>query len=292
MNTFTIRDIENLCGIKAHTLRIWEQRYQLLSPKRKAGNHRLYDSEDLRYLLRIAYLYHNGHKISAIARLSEKEICELALSLSASGGSSEIFVNHLTEASMDFESDRFDKVLHNVILHMGFEKAITQVIFPFLQKIGLLWLTGHSIPAQEHFASALIAKKLHVAINGLDDPSGDRTKNVLLYCPKAEFHEISLLYMRYLMKKNGISTIYFGKDVAIGELEYYCTRKPVSHLYFHLVTNLLRCEPEQYIKKLSGLFPDKQIVASGGRTQLIGNSYPNVRVLKSLEEMQAFAGER
>lgn len=292
MNTFTIRDIENLCGIKAHTLRIWEQRYQLLSPKRKAGNHRLYDGEDLRYLLRIAYLYHNGHKISAIARLNEKEICDLALSLSVSGGSSEIFVNHLTEASMDFEPDRFDKVLHNVILHMGFEKSITQVIFPFLQKIGLLWLTGHTIPAQEHFASALIAKKLHVAINGLDDPSGGRTKNVLLYCPKAEFHEIPLLYMRYLMKKNGISTIYFGKDIAIGELEYYCARKPVSHLYFHLVTNLLRCEPEQYIKKLSGLFPDKQIVASGGRIQLIRNSYPNVRVLKNLEEMQAFAGER
>jgi MerR family transcriptional regulator, light-induced transcriptional regulator len=292
MNTFTIRDIENLCGIKAHTLRIWEQRYQLIAPKRKAGNHRLYDGDDLRYLLRIAYLYHNGHKISAIARLNEKEICDLALSLSASGGSSEIFVNHLTEASMDLEPDRFDKVLHNVILHMGFEKAIIQVIFPFLQKIGLLWLTGHTIPAQEHFASALIAKKLHVAINGLDRLPGKHAKNVLLYCPKSEFHEIPLLYMRYLMKRNGISTIYFGKDVSLSELEYYCARKPVSHLYFHLVTNLLRCEPEQYIRQLSQLFPDQQIVASGGRTQLIRNSYPNVRLLKSLEDMQAFAGER
>jgi MerR family transcriptional regulator, light-induced transcriptional regulator len=292
MNSFTIRDIENLCGIKAHTLRIWEQRYQLLSPKRKAGNHRSYDNEDLRYLLRIAYLYHHGHKISAIARLSEKEICELALSLSASGGSAEIFVNHLTEASMDFDPDRFDKVLHNIILHMGFEKAITQVIFPFLQKIGLLWLTGHTIPAQEHFASALITKKIHVAINGLDEPPRGHAKNVLLYCPKAEFHEIPLLYMRYLMKKNGISTVYFGKDIAMSELEYYCARQPVSHLYFHIVTNLLRYEPEQYIRKLSALFPDKQIVVSGGRTALIRNSYPNVRLLKSLEEMQAFAGER
>src|ERR1700744_4156711 len=111
MNSFTIRDIENLCGIKAHTLRVWEQRYQIISPKRKAGNHRQYDNDDLKYLLRIAFLYHNGHKISYLARLDEKAVCELALSFSATGGSVEIFINHLMEASLDFDQERFDRIL-------------------------------------------------------------------------------------------------------------------------------------------------------------------------------------
>src|ERR1700759_2585592 len=107
MNAFTIRDIENLCGIKAHTLRIWEQRYQILCPKRKAGNHRLYDNDDLKYLLRIAYLYHNGHKISVLAKLDEAALCELALQLPEAEGTHEIFINQLMEASMDFDQELF-----------------------------------------------------------------------------------------------------------------------------------------------------------------------------------------
>ena len=293
MNTFSIRDIENLCGIKAHTLRVWEQRYQILCPKRKAGNHRLYDNADLKYLLRIAYLYHNGHKISALAKLDEEALCQLALQLPQAGGANEIFINQLMEASMDFDQEVFDRILHNIMLHMGFEKAITQVIYPFLKKIGLLWLTGNVIPAQEHFASELITKKLEVAIHGLDNGAylaGGR--NVLLYTPSGEFHEIPLLYMRYLMKKNGTPTVYFGKNICLDELRYYCGHRPVSHLYFHLVTNILRCEPDQYLEKLTGLFPDQQIVISGSLGDGVRGLYPRVRILKSLEEMQDFARER
>ena len=295
MNAFTIRDIENLCGIKAHTLRIWEQRYQLLCPKRRAGNHRIYDSNDLKCLLRIAFLYHHGHKISTIARLDEKERCQMILSLAKSGDSTEIFINQLTEASIDLDQELFDRILHNVILHMGFEKTITRVVYPFLEKIGLLWLTGNVIPAQEHFAGALIAKKIHVAINGLDNPPPSRStpqKIVLLYTPKGEFHELPLLFMRYLMKKNGISTVYFGKDIALEELEYYCRQKQVTHLYFHLVTHLLRCEPREYLRKLTGSFPDKQIVISGCLGAGLQEVPPGIRVLKSLEEMQDFAKDR
>ncbi len=295
MNDFTIRDIENLCGIKAHTLRIWEQRYQLLCPKRKAGNHRIYDNNDLKCLLRIAFLYHNGHKISTIARLNEKEICRLTLSLARGGDSPEIFINQLTEASLDMDQELFDRILHNINLHMGFERTITRVVYPFLEKIGLLWLTGNVIPAQEHFASALIAKKLHVAINGLDDPPPSKIipqKIVLLYTPRGEFHELPLLFMRYLIKKNGTHTVYFGKDTDLEELEYYCRLKPVTHLYFHLVTHLICCQPEEYIRKLAGLFPDKQIVVSGWLGAALNEVPSRVRILKNLEEMQAFAKEK
>jgi DNA-binding transcriptional MerR regulator len=306
MNEFTIRDIENLCGIKAHTLRMWEQRYQLHIPKRKAGNHRLYDSEDLKQLLRIALLYHNGHKISRLARLDEEEIGRLAMKIPQADNGNDIFINHLIEASLDFDTDLFDRILHNIILHMGFEKAIARVVYPFLQKIGLLWLTGNVVPAQEHFASALIMKKLQVAINGLESPprsgalhpSADHPntppdeKTILLFTPKGEHHEIPLLYMRYLMKKNGLSTVYFGKDICLEDLHYYCRHQRVTHLYFHLVTNLLRCEPNQYIEKMTGTFPDKAIVVSGAAGASLHDSHPRVRVLKSLEEMQEFAMEK
>jgi DNA-binding transcriptional MerR regulator len=291
MNVFTIRDIENLCGIKAHTLRMWEHRYQLHSPKRKAGNHRLYDKDDLKHLLRIAFLYHNGYKISRLAQLDEKEITRLALKVPQPGGANDIFINHLIEASLDFDQELFDRVLHNIILHMGFEKAITQVAYPFLQKIGLLWLTGNVVPAQEHFASALIIKKLLVAINGLESPLPrySEKRKILLYTPSGEFHEIPLLYMRYLMKKNGLPTIYFGKNVCLEDLRYYCSQKEVTHLYFHLVTHLLRCEPEQYIKKMRESFPDQQIIISGTVGTGFYTTDPRVRLLKTQEEMQEFA---
>ncbi|HTI89349.1 MAG TPA: MerR family transcriptional regulator [Puia sp.] len=313
MNAFTIRDIENMCGIRAHTLRAWERRYQLRIPKRKAGNHRLYDNDDLKYFLRIAFLYHNGHKISQLAQLDEKEIGRLALKVPQPGRANDIFINHLIEASLDFDQELFDRILHNIILHMGFEKAITQVVYPFLQKIGLLWLTGNVVPAQEHFASALITRKLLVAINSLENPrpapgqelterSGDLPgsrsssgsdvpprRHILLFTPKGEFHEIPLLYMRYLLKKNGQSTVYFGKNVCLEDLHYYCSQKEVTDLYFHLVTHLLRCEPEQYIKKMSESFPDQQIIISGNIGAGVYTTDPRVRLLKTPEEMQEFA---
>jgi len=294
MNAFTIRDIENLCGIKAHTLRIWEQRYQLLCPKRKAGNHRIYDSNDLKCLLRIAFLYHHGHKISTLARLDEKEICRLTLSLTRDGDATEVFINQLTAASIDFDQEVFDKVLQDVILHMGFENTITRVVYPFLQKIGLLWLTGHVIPAQEHFASALVTKKIHIAIDRLEDPAPAHHqphRSVLLFTPKGELHEIPLLFMHYLMRKNGIHTVYLGKDAGTETLEQYCSQKQVTHLYFHLVTRLLRCQPGEYIHGLSRQFPDKRIVLSGWLGDTIRHVPSNVRILKSLAEMQAFAEE-
>jgi DNA-binding transcriptional MerR regulator len=295
MNAFSIRDIENLCGIRAHTLRVWEQRYQLVRPKRKAGNHRTYDNDQLRYLLRISFLYYRGHKISKLVRLGEQELGRLILAIAQPANTNEIFINQLLEASLEFDHDLFDRILHNIILHLGFEKAVTGVVFPYLQKIGLFWLTGNLVPGQEHFASALITKKLIVAINGLETPApppGEGGKHVLLYTPTGEFHEIPLLYMRYLMKKSGVPTVYFGSNVAIEDLRHYCNSRPVTHLYFHLVTQLLHCEPDQYIRRLTNTFPDKVLVLSGSLGAGLRGHYPRLRLLSGLAEMEAFAKER
>jgi DNA-binding transcriptional MerR regulator len=312
MNHFTIRDIENLCGIKAHTLRIWEQRYPFIRPKRKGGNHRFYDKEDLKYLLRIAFLYHHGHKPSALAHLSEKELTDLVARIPQRENDQHYFIDQLLEASLDLNQGSFERVLRHAISKLGFENAVAGVIFPFLEKVGLFWLTGHVVPAQEHFASALIIQKLQVAIDALAFPpvagrSADTprcapdgitkdvqpipagARQVLLFTPKGEFHEIPLLYMRYLLRKNGQSTVYFGHNADIPHIRQYCDAHPPTHLYFHVVANLLRCEPDQYLRSLAATFPNQQIVVSGHFGQSLRGHHPNLRILRNRQDMEAFA---
>ena len=148
MNHFTIKDIENLCGIKAHTLRIWEQRYnKLFVPKRKQSQHRIYDNDDLKELLRISFLYHNGHKISKIAELNPEQIQQLVETFSITEDNHEVFIHQLIEAGVDFDEEKFEKIVNGLVLRVGLEKSIINVFYPFLQRIGLLWMTNNLIPA-------------------------------------------------------------------------------------------------------------------------------------------------
>jgi DNA-binding transcriptional MerR regulator len=299
MNHFTIRDIENLCGIKAHTLRIWEQRYAFIRPKRKAGNHRFYDKDDLKYLLRIAFLYHLGYKPSALARLSEAELALLVAGTPQGENDQHYLIDQLLEASLDFNQEAFGHILRLAISQLGVENAVTGVVFPFLQKVGMFWLTGHVVPAQEHFASALITQKLQVAIdalpfapnwitNGIQHiPAG--TRQVLLFTPRGEFHEIPLLYMRYWLKKNGQFAVYFGHNADIRHIRQYCNMHPPTHLYFHVFANLLHCDPDQYVRSLVEAFPGQQIVVSGHFGQSLRAHYPTLRVLRTRQDMEAFA---
>ncbi len=289
MNQFTIKDVENLCGIKAHTLRIWEQRYSFSRPKRKAGNHRFYDHDDLKYLLRIAFLYHQGHKPSALAGLSEAQLKDLVATIPQRENGHQYFVDQLLEASLDFNEEFFERTLRHAISQLGFDNAVTGVIFPFLEKVGLFWLTGHLVPAQEHFASALIMQKLQAAIDALPVPSPEAGgRRVLLFTPKGEFHQILLLYMRYSLKKNGQSAVYFGHNADIRHIRQYCDVNPPTHLYVQVVTNLLSCEPDQYVRALIDTFPDQQLVVSGYFGQSLHGHYPTLRILRTRQDMEAF----
>jgi DNA-binding transcriptional MerR regulator len=301
MNFFSIRDIENLTGIKAHTLRIWEQRHHLFTPKRKESRHRIYDNDDLKYILRIAYLYNRGYKISRIAGLSEEEVSRLALELKPGADNYDIFINQLTEAALDFDTIRFEQVLNNLIQYTGFEQSILQVCFPLLSKIGLLWLAGKAMPAQEHFASALVIKKLLLAIEELDPPlpSPMARRRVLLFTPAGELHEIPILFMQYMLKKKGVPYLYVGSNTDALILKTICRQQDeltagnrITQLYFYLVTNLLRTDLGSYLQQLSDLFPDKEIVFAGAKTNShIARIPRNVRLLKNAEELEKFCSE-
>jgi MerR family transcriptional regulator, light-induced transcriptional regulator len=281
MHHFTIRDVENLSGIKAHTLRMWEQRYGLHLCKRKKSLHRYYDNEDLKHILRIAYLYHKGHRISRIAKFSHEEIIQMA-SKRFENDEYEVMVNQLIEASIDYNQLQFENAFNSALRTMGLEKSMEKVVYPFLEKIGLLWMTGHILPAQEHFSSHLIHKTVIAAINSLPSVYTS-TNRFLLFTPEGEGHELPLLFIQYLIKKKGIKTVLLGKNIPLDIVKYYCAHQPVSHLYFHLITNFTNSDPQEYLSKLSETFADKQIIASGPSLKNIGSMPANVAIIDSLQ---------
>ena len=286
MQQFSIRDIENLCGIKAHTLRAWEQRYQLGISDRPGGQHRVYSNEDLKEWLRISYLYHNGCKISTIAAMSTAEREERLEKAYATDNPDEGFIHQLIEASLDFNKEKFEKIIHAVVLRNGIEHCVQRIFYPYLHRIGLLWLTNNAIPAQEHFASHIIRKKLLVAIDGLDkmELAGPR---ILLFAPAGEFHEIPLLTAHYFFKKAGFRTVYFGTNVSPESLVYYLSHQPVDYLYTHVITFLQETSPEAYILELKQQFKGKIIRSGPAFRQLPENSADEI-VLHSLEELIRF----
>ncbi|WP_177192123.1 MerR family transcriptional regulator [Chitinophaga arvensicola] len=285
LNTFTIKDIENFTGIKAHTIRIWEQRFQLFQARRKDTNHRIYDGDDLKTLLRIAYLYHHGVKISRIAALSEPQQNELSLEIASKGASPMLPIHELIAATLDYDHLHFERIFSSQVLHLGFERCITQVIYPYLERIGVLWLTGNVIPAQEHFSSNIIRTKIMTAIDGLP-MNGDAKAHYLLFLPEGEFHEIPLLFVQYLLKKHGQLVTSFGANVPLPDLQPFITRKKVTHLYTHLLTNVTQQAMQRFITDLSTQFPDVSILLSGPQTWQLKQPLPaNVFVVRQLDKL-------
>lgn len=283
MNRFTIRDIENLCRIKAHTLRTWEQRYQLCVAKRKQSQHRIYNNDDLKELLRVAFLYHSGHKISRIAQLSPEAIHEV-VSCACTHENDEAQVLQLLEAGLDLDKDRFEKSVNCLILRYGLEKCLTNIFFPFLERIGLLWLTDHVIPGQEHFVSHIIRKKIILATDGLEKVTDDSKAPVVIFSPSGEHHEISLLAINYFFRKNGRRTIYFGADLKLETLESYLDQHPSDLVYTHVITSV-HTNLDQYLHNLCNHYPGKRFLISGPAIQTLEKKPVNLEIIQSFEEM-------
>lgn len=188
MNKFTIKDRENLSTIKAHTWRIWEQRYNIAIPQRKDSNHRFYDNENLKQILRISYLYRSGLKISKIAKLTPEEMNRMALRNLYKDETNEFYIKEMIEASLDFDEERFERNFVEAINSRGLEETIINVFYPYQERIDVLWLTDHVIPAQEHFTSNIIRQKIIAAIDQLKPVSTNENKLIALYTPEEEQH--------------------------------------------------------------------------------------------------------
>jgi MerR family transcriptional regulator, light-induced transcriptional regulator len=265
MNSFTIKDLENLSGIKAHTIRIWEQRYNFIKPERTGTNIRYYSNDELKKILNVALLNKYGFKISHIDKMNEGEMKEKILSLNQTEAQQERIVNELIQCMVDIDIDKLEVILDKFIAARGIERTITQIIFPFLEKIGILWLTNHINPAQEHLVTNIIRQKLIVGIDGIVT-SLRVNKNVLLFLPEGEYHELGLLFMCYLLKSRGVTTIYLGSNVPLKDVEYVVKLKNPDYLYSHLTTVGQNFNFDKFITNVTQKFSGIPIIISGQLT--------------------------
>jgi len=286
---YSISDLEKLSGIKAHTIRVWEQRYDIIQPERTKTNIRYYQDEDLKLLLNIALLNKNGIKISKIAKMSDEEIAEKVAAISEVNFEYGTQLDALTISMIEMDEFKFDRIISTNIQQLGFERTMLEIIYPFLDKLSVLWLTGSINPVQENFMSYLIRQKLIVAINDLPLTQSKSAKKFIVYLPEGERQELSLLFMSYLLKSRKHHVIYLGQDISLSDLTDACKIQQPDFL-FTMITETFAKEPVQsYIEKLSEAFPDCHVLLSGYQVVAQEVDPPNnVRILKSLGQTLEF----
>ncbi len=285
MATYSIRDLEKISGIKAHTLRVWEQRYSVLQPKRTKTNIRYYDEDDLRLLLSISMLNSHGIKISKIAKMEPKEVHDRCKEMFEVSEEYETQVNALTLSMIDMDEDRFEKIISNNTLRYGFEDTMVRVITPFFERVGILWQTGTIRPAQEHFISNLVRQKVIVAIDAQVVPRGVEVPRYLLFLPEYETHELGLLFASYLLRSRGNRVIYLGSSLPEEDLDsVYETYQP-HFLYTILTINPPKESSAEFLNRLGTKFPNSKILATGHSTFEAKPKSPNVEILREMKDL-------
>lgn len=288
MNAFTIKDLENLSGIKAHTIRIWEQRYTFLNPQRTETNIRYYSNDELKTVLNIALLNKYGYKISHIDKMSEDEMKDKILSLSQAQAQQERIVNDLIHYMVDLRLEEFESSLDTYIMAKGIERTITQIIFPFLERIGILWITNHVNPAQEHLVTNIIRQKLIVGIESTVSHV-QINKTILLFLPEGEHHELGILFMYYLLKSRGVKVLYLGANVPVKDVEYVAQLKKPEFLYTHLTSVAHNFNFERFLSHISARVSNTPLIVSGLLTQQYKKKVPaNVSFKKSLADVMEY----
>ncbi len=288
MTKFTIKDLENLSGIKAHTIRIWEQRYSFLKPCRTDTNIRYYSNDDLKTILNISILNKYGYKISHINNMSVNDVQARVAELNLAGAQQERIVNELIQVMVDLDIAGFEKIIDKQIAANGIEKVILRIIFPFFERIGILWQTGHINPAQEHLTTNIIRQKLIVGIDQAK-PVLRLKRSFLLFLPEREHHELGLLLVYYLLKKRGAEVFYIGANVPLKDAQFVNDTKKPDFIYIHLTSTSPGFNFEKFLKQTSEKISKPKIIISGFPTHGYKKVLPkNVEFKHSLVELIEF----
>ena len=219
-SNFSIKNLEHLSGIKAHTIRIWEKRYNLFEPERTDTNIRLYNLEGLQKLLNVTLLYNNGYKISRIASLSQQEINEnvhkITINKNADGWSIGLF----KLAMINFDQRLFTKTFNELLEQFSFREIFKNVFIPLMNELGVLWQTNSISPSHEHFITSLVKQKIHSMCEELQLQETKRDdRRFVLYLPDNEIHELGLLYLQYEVLNSGFQCVFLGQSVPLESLK-------------------------------------------------------------------------
>lgn len=290
---FSIKDLENLSGIKAHTIRIWEKRYNLLAPSRTDTNIRYYSLQSLQKLLNIALLYNNGYKISKISSIPENQLPLLVKEMTNKLNGHDRSLSDFKLAMVNFDQKLFYATYNHLLANKTFREIFYDVFIPLLHELGLLWQTNTITPAHEHFISGLIKQKILVNTEKVFTSATDTNDQVfVLYLPENEIHEIGLLYLNYEIVLRGYHTIYLGQSVPLDALKDIQT-------YYPNLTYISYFTVEPTPDKLPEYLEDFQLKinpAGNIRLWLLGrqldhldqkNKFPQLKVFKSIAEVVA-----
>ncbi|MEO9482340.1 MAG: MerR family transcriptional regulator [Ekhidna sp.] len=284
MSVYSIKDLEHLSGIKAHTIRIWEQRYDLFSPQRTETNIRFYNDVDLKLILNIAMLKDHGMKISKIVAMPMDLLEEGVRKISIENRSHQDQISALTLAMIDLDEEEFSSLLEESINMLGFEKTMMEIIYPFMHKIGILWMTNSINPAQEHFITHLVRQKLIVATDQAE--SSNSGPLFLLFLPEGELHELGLLFANFLLRSKGVRTIFFGQTVPIDAIEEVYLKLNPQFIITAMTTAPESKEVPKFVKRLGSKFQNCQVYVTGSRVIGQDLEFPsNVSILNQFDDL-------
>lgn len=289
MVVYSINDLEKLSGVKAHTLRIWEKRYNILEPRRTPNNIRYYLDEDLKTILNIALLNRNGYKISKIAKMSESEIHHKVAEVADIDESFEGQLDSLTISLIELDEAKFVKLINKNIEERGFAPTMMEVIYPLLDKLAVMWVSGSIKTIHEKFVSNVIKRKCVVQIDRLVPK---KEALFLIYLPEGEINELSLLFLHYLIANEGYKVINAGLDVSLEDLlEAKDIRYP--EFLFTIINDSMNADQlRQYVNVLSKEFTRSKILISGALAPELSEGRPdNVKTLNSSVETLSFLKE-
>lgn len=283
MTFYSIKDLEYLSGIKAHTIRIWEKRYNLLDPNRSETNIRFYSDKDVRRILNVAMLVKNGYKISTVALFDDSKLQSEVIRINNKAHDSGKFIDQLLFETVNLNVDGFGQVLDGIIEEYGFDKTIQNVVFPYFERIGVLWQAGSIYSAHEHFVSNIIRNRLIVETAKYEARTSRGA--ALFFLRETEWHEISLLYSNYLAVKAGLKSVYLGQSLPFEDL----ANLVASHRFDFVCTSFIHAidkpELEQYLTNISNLFNQTTILIFGRQITLIKPKIPsNVVVVKNYSD--------
>ncbi|HEY5367970.1 MAG TPA: MerR family transcriptional regulator [Hanamia sp.] len=288
MNQFSISQLEQFSGIKAHTIRIWEQRYNALQPSRSEGNTRHYDNDQLRRLLNIVSLSNQDYKVSELCAMPDKKLFKLVgqSKNETEYRTDEYFVSQLIATAISYDEVYFDKIFSRSLIRYGMKDTYLKVIYPVLLRTGIMWTRDDMPPANEHFISNLLRQKLFTAIDSLPPPKSG-ADSWLLFLPENEFHEVGLLFSHYLLRLFGKKVIYLGSNIALKSLINVGKDISFQHILFFLVHKNSNQEIQEYLDESGKTFPGKKIYVAGEQ-KLIRQvkKSNNIRFLCSVDDLE------
>ena len=274
---FSIRDLENLSGIKAHTIRIWEKRYHLLSPERTETNIRTYSLDSLQKLLNITLLYNNGYKISKIAKIQEVQIPTMVNEIIAKNSEKHHAVNAFKLAMVNFDTAQFYNTYNSLVAERSFKEMFNDVLVPLMIELGLLWQAKAISPAHEHYITSLIKKKIYIHTEKFQKLPPTREEEVfVLYLPEGEIHEVGLLFLNYEIVSKGYRSIYLGQANSLESLKELLGYYNKVHFVSYFTVSPQNDEIEKYLHDFNSTLyqPGCRLSILGYQTQRMPKKPP------------------